>query len=106
MKVTLAHRHFGVHAPVSEAEISEEFSDYATASPQGRHGDYQIDEDKLLAALPADFLPVPADRVLLAVDHRSFWTGQVGLTRFRSWAKYFDAYCLNLVQDDAERGRK
>lgn len=98
MKITLAHRHYGVHKTVREADISGEFSDYATPKP-GRHGDYAIDEEKLLAALPDGFLPCAPGRILLAVEHETGGTGQVDLSRFRDWAKYFDAYCLNLVLD-------
>lgn len=100
MKVTLAHRHYGVHADRAETEIPGAFSDYATPKPDARRDDYVIDEDKLLAALPDEFLPVPPARILLAVVDKVGGTGQRGLTHFRDWAKYFDAYCLNLIADE------
>lgn len=99
MKVTLAHRHYGVHTAVGEAEISGAFSDYATPKP-GSHDDYVIDEDRLLSALPDGFLPVPPARILLVVEDEIGGTGQIGLSRFLDWAMYFDAYCLNLVKED------
>jgi hypothetical protein len=94
VKITLAHRHYGVHTQRKEAEIPGTLADYAT--PNGPRDDYSINEDKLLAALPDGFLPVPSNRVLLAVEDEIGGTGQRGLERFRNWAKYFDAYCLNL----------
>lgn len=97
MKVELKHRHFGVHKAVREVEIAGEFTDYASAQDDVRD-QYVIAEDKLLGALPEGFLPVPPRRVLLAVSDEHGGTGQVGLTKFLNWAKYFDAYCLNLVK--------
>ena len=94
MKVQLTRRHFGVHAPVKEADIPGSFADYATVEPprggpyDGR--EYAINESKLAAALPVGFLPVPVPRVLLGVDD----TAQSGLKVFRDWAKYFDSYML------------
>lgn len=99
MKVTLAHRHFGMHTQTNETEIPGAFGDYATPDPRGGHDAYQINEDKLLAALPAHFLPVPANHILLLVEDDLGGTGQTELERFRNWAKYFDAYCLNLVKE-------
>lgn len=96
MKITLAHRRYGVHSNVGEAEIPGVFSDYATPKPGGDRDDFVIDEDRLLAALPDGFLPCPPARILLAVEDEIGWTGQRGLSRFQDWAKYFDAYCLNL----------
>ena len=101
MKISLAHRHYGVHEPVSETEIPGAFGDYATRIP-GRRDNYRIDEDRLIAALPEGFLPVASRRILLAVQDDIGGTGQVGLERFRDWAKYFDAYCLNLHVDTAQ----
>lgn len=99
VKITLAHRHYGVHRHVSETEIPGDFSDYAT--PQANvNDDYVIDEARLLEALPDGFLPCPPARVLLAVSDETGGTGQRGLSLFLNWAKYFDAYCLNLVMAD------
>ncbi len=105
MKVELTARHHGVHKLVREAEIPGEFSDYATPLPPDgpRRDEYAINEDALLAALPGEFLPVPAKRVLLAVTDEHGGTGQRGLSRFRDWAKYFDAYTLNLCQPETAR---
>lgn len=102
VKVTLSHRHYGVHREVAETEIPGDFSDYATPIP-GRPSDYVVDEDRLLAALPDDFLPCPAGKVLLTIEDEFSFTAQTGLMRFRDWAKYFDAYCLNLVEE-GDRG--
>lgn len=109
VKILLDHRHCGIHEPVSETEIAGEFSDYATLMPPPRirTDEYAIDEDALLAALPEGFLPVPPRRVLLAVSDEDGGTGQSGLSKFRNWAKYFDAYTLNILKPapDAEADR-
>lgn len=101
MKITLAHRHYGVHRQVKETEIPGVFADYATPKPGADRDDFVIDEEKLLAALPPGFLLVETNRILLAVEDEVGGTGQRGLSLFKDWAKYFDAYCLNLVKDDA-----
>lgn len=98
MKVSLAHRRFGVHSEVRDAEVPGDFSDYASPKPDATR-DYVIDEGKLIAALPDRFLPCPPSRILLAVSDDLGGTGQTGLSLFRDWAKYFDAYCLNLVKE-------
>lgn len=101
MKVTLARRHHGVHEHVKEAEVPGDFAGYAT--PAGESGgDYAVSEDKLIAALPAGFLPVPPGRVLLVVADGNSGTGQAGLTRFRNWAKYFDSWVLDIVKSEPE----
>src|SRR5215510_7862791 len=96
MKITLARRRHGVHRDVAETEITGDFADYATPKPGGAD-DFTIDEDRLLAALPDGFLPCPPGRVLLTVEDEISGTGQRGLTLFQDWAKYFDAYVINLV---------
>lgn len=96
MKITLAHRRQGIHRTINETEIPGDFSDYATP-PANVNDDHVIDEARLLEALPDGFLPCSPDRVLLAVSDETGGTGQRGLSLFLNWAKYFDAYCLNLV---------
>jgi len=102
MKIGLTRRHYGLHELVKEAEIPGELDDYATLLTVSRiHPDeYAVDEDKLLAALPKDFLPVPARRVLLMVGDEDGATGQSGLSKFRNWAKYFDAYALTIYKPE------
>ena len=96
MKVRLTERHYGVHDLVDEAEVPGEFSDYATPAEPGNadRDEWVIDEDKLLAALPAGFLIVDVSRVLLGTEDESGGTAISGCKRFRRWAKYFDAYML------------
>lgn len=106
MKVTLSQRHHGRHVPFKEAEIPGQFIDYArNGEPEGgRFWDecFAFEEDKLIAALPEGFLPVPPSAVLLTVGQDWGGTGQSQLTRFRPWAKYFDAYVLELMMDGSE----
>jgi hypothetical protein len=100
VKIELDHRHYGIHSPVSEAEIPGEFADYATprALPNADRDEYAVDEDRLLAALPDGFLPVGTRSVLLMVADEDGGTALSGLSRFRPWAKYFDAYTLNIFK--------
>lgn len=100
MKVRLTHRHFGVHQEVDKAEIPGSFADYAEPTSGNEYRDeWEIDDAKLLAALPEGFLPVPAASVLLGVEDENGGTAHSGTTVFRRWAKYFDAYMLWLVRD-------
>lgn len=100
VKIELTTRHYGVHTLVREAEIPGEFSDYATRLPPGG---IRLDEDKLIAALPEGFLkenfaPQAPRNVLLAIGDENGATGQSGLSRFRNWAKYFDAHTLTIMK--------
>ncbi|MFI8977509.1 hypothetical protein ACIGO9_31835 [Nocardia asteroides] len=81
--------------------MSGEFSDYAAA--RNSQGDYTIDEDALLAALPQEFLPVPVGSVLLAVADKRAWRGQNGLHRFRNWEKYFDSYVVTIIKQEPDQ---
>lgn len=101
MKIVLAHRHYGVHTDVRETEVPGEFGDYVTPRPGATRDVYVIDENKLLSALPPDFLPARPGSILLAVTDDRGGTGQTGLSHFRNWAKYFDAYCLNLIKPES-----
>lgn len=97
MKIELSRRRYGVHKLVKECDVPGEFSDYATPiyDREGdERGDFKIDEEKLLAVLPEKFLPVKPEHVLLLVGDEMSSTGQLGLTRFRNWSKYFDAYSV------------
>ena len=92
MNAILNHRHHGVHTAIR-----------IFALPPGRRfirrrGDEPlVFERNLLSVLPSGFLPVPAAKILLAVgDGR---TGATTVSRpqlFRPWAKYFDAYSLEI----------
>ena len=100
MKVKLTHRNFGIHETVSVAEIPGSFAEYAVPSPGNEDRDeWEIDDAKLLATLPAGFLPVAARHVLLGVEDDLGGTAHSGTTVFRRWAKYFDAYMLWLVRE-------
>jgi len=102
MKIELTRRHYGLHELVKEAEIPGELGDYATLAPMPRaySDEYAVDEDMLLAALPEGFLPVSPSRVLLMVGDEDGATGQTGLSKFRNWAKYFDAYALTICKPE------
>ena len=100
MNVRLTSRHYGVHNLRAETTVPGTFADYATPAEPGNadRDDWVIDEDRLLAALPADFLPVPVRRVLLGTEDENGGTAISGTKRFRRWAKYFDAYMIWLEE--------
>jgi hypothetical protein len=100
VRVRLTSRHFGLHDLVDTTTLPGEFSDYATPAVPGNadRDDWVIDEDKLLAALPEGFLPVPVRRVLLGTEDEDGGTAISGTKRFRRWAKYFDAYMIWLEE--------
>ena len=91
MFIQLYHRHYGVHKPIKHTEIPCDF-----------HGVYigedRINEELLLNNIPEKWLPVPAGMILLVVGDENGSTGQYDLERFRPWAKYFDAYVLELLE--------
>ena len=102
MKLTLSRRRHGIHQPVRTCEVPGRTSDYVRSRPDAILGrTYTVVEDKLLAALPAGFLPHASTRILLTVsdgpDEGS--TAVVTPRRFRPWGKYFDAYILLLERD-------
>ena len=92
MYIQLMHRHYGMHSPVKHIEIPCEFSEVYL-------GEDNINEDLLLDSMPNGWLPTKAENILLAVADKYGSTGQRKLTKFRSWAKYFDAYCLELHKE-------
>lgn len=96
MKVQLRFRSYGVHSLVKEIEVEGRFSDYCENTSKW---DYKIDEDKLIDNLPKDFLPTSPNKILVTIGNDAGSTGQIHLNRFRNWAKYFDCYVLELVQD-------
>lgn len=97
MKIVLMSRHYGVHTPVRSAFVEGEFSVYG--EDDGCDG-YKVDEAKLLSVLPEGFLPTTPDTVLLSVIDETGGTGLRGLTHFRNWSKYYDAYVLSLSLDE------
>ncbi len=105
MKINLYSRHHGVYSKVAQTEVPGSFADWVyQGEPEGnRRWDetLRVHEDKLLAALPDGFLPVPPRRVLLTVSDETCGTGQGQLERFKPFAKYFDAYVLDLEMDES-----
>lgn len=91
MFVQLMHRHYGVHEPVKHLELPCSFDDVY-------RGENNIDEDILLQLVPDGWLPISSKGILISVvtpDGRGT-TGQSKLKHFLNWAKYFDAYVLEL----------
>lgn len=94
MKIKLFHRHYGVHTFIREAEVNVLLKSIY-------HGEDDINEPRLLGILPPSLLPkgLTASVVLVTVaDSRGIGTGQRGLKLFRNWAKYFDAYVIELSE--------
>ncbi|MBQ8234431.1 MAG: hypothetical protein IJZ36_02460 [Bacilli bacterium] len=92
MYIQLCHRHHGCHKPIKHIEIPCEFSSVYLAEDN-------INEDLLLESIPSDWLPVNSNLILITVADENGSTGQRGLTKFRSWAKYFDSYVLELIEE-------
>lgn len=92
-KVLLFHRHYGVHSLVKEIEIEGRLCRYARLK---RRDEYIVDEERLLSALPDDFMPVSPDNCLLMIGDKRGSTGQIGLKLFKNWAKYFDSYSIEI----------
>lgn len=95
MKLVLNKRHYGVHSLVKEVEIEGTFRNYAKKIGDD---DYQINEQKLIESIPKDFLPVDPKNILLTVGESWGSTGQIGLSIFKNWSKYFDCYSIELCK--------
>jgi len=101
VKIKLYYRHFGIHKLKKEIEISANFNDIAEILPKesenNASNNYRINEDMLIELLPQGFLPKQSKNILLSVDNGDDTSsGQQGLKHFTNWAKYFDAYCLEI----------
>lgn len=92
MYIQLMHRHYGFHKPIKHIEIPCEFSEVYL-------GDNNINEELLLESIPKDWLPTKPSSILLTVENKFGGTGQYGLNKFCSWAKYFDSYVLELHKE-------
>ena len=92
MYIQLMHRHYGVHRPIKHVEIPCEFSDVCMVN-----GD--INEDLLLKNIPEGWLPTKPELILLTVADKYGSVARTNLNKFRPWAKYFDAYCLELYKE-------
>lgn len=92
MYIQLMHRHYGCHSPIKHIEIPCEFSKVYL-------GEDNINEELLLESIPEGWLPVEPSKILLTEADKNGSTGQCGLSKFRSWAKYFDSYVLELHRE-------
>jgi hypothetical protein len=89
MKLSLYFRQNGMHHLKNECEIIGQRNDYI------EHG--KINEQKIIDNLPKDFLKKP-ERCLLSLANKDYSgsVAQIGLSVFKNWAKYFDAYVLEI----------
>ena len=94
MKVTLYHRSIGIHSYVKECEIEGTFRRYGKAVDN----DFEINEERLLKALPKDFLPCESNKVLVTIEEGNSGTGVRNLKMFRPWSKYFNSYSIGLLK--------
>lgn len=92
MYIQLMHRHFGLHEPIKHTQISCDFSKIYL-------GEDNINEELLLRSIPEGWLPTKPNNILLTVGDKYGTTGQCGLSKFRSWGKYFDSYVLELHRE-------
>lgn len=98
MKVYLRHRHLGVHKAVREIEIAGKFQDYLVQDNEDKT-QRVLNEQKILSELPKDFLPRSPERILLMVSEGRLSTAISVPSFFRRWAKYFDAYTLDIIDE-------
>lgn len=101
MILKLFHRHHGIHVLIKETLTDVPFDDIVVRIPDKpinqAADDYIIKEDALLRSIPENFLLCSANKILLSVsDSDGNSSGQINLKIFKNWAKYFDAYCLEL----------
>lgn len=94
MYIQLMHRHYGIHSPVKRVEISCGFEEVCQGG--------KINEDILLKNIPDEWLPDKPGNILITIADEHGSTGQYKLKKFRSWAKYFDAYVLELWDKNPE----
>ena len=95
MYIQLMYRRYGVHRPIKHIEIPCNFSDIYM-------GENWINERLLLENIPEGWLPVPHSEILLTVADGNCSIGQLGLEVFKSWAKYFHSYVLELHEKPRE----
>ena len=92
MYIQLMHRHYGCHKPIKHLEIDCDFNEVYL-------GIDHINEELLLKSIPEGWLPTKPSLILLNVCDKYGGIGQSNLDIFRPWAKYFDAYCLELHKE-------
>lgn len=97
MKLSLFHRHYGIHSLYKEVEIDLKFSD-VVKNPTSHNEDFFIDEFSIFLHIPVDFLPVDSRKCLLCVGHKHGSIAQRNPSFFRPWGKYFDSYSLQLAK--------
>lgn len=103
MKVKLFRRHYGIHTLVKETEVEGTLRRYVKRNSEvdpAAGETFAVQEERLISALPNDFLPVDPSKILLTIQDKGKMgsTAQVGLSQFRNWAKYFDAFCIELCR--------
>ena len=92
MYIQLMYRSYGVHRPIKHIEIPCAFSEVYKS-------ENNINEELLISNIPEGWLPAnPSQILIVVVDENGCGYGQIGLNKFRNWAKYFDSYCLELIE--------
>ena len=92
-KMILRPRHHGIHSPIKSLILPH---------PPGRYWDAErerVFEQNILDDIPKGWLPVAPKYILIIISVGRSSTGQRELEIFRPWAKYFDAYCLEIELD-------
>lgn len=102
MKVRLYLRSIGRHQLIKECEIEGTFRRYGRIKKTGNESvrgiEYEINEERLLQALPKKFLIHEPNKNLVFVTEGDCGTGVGDLKIFRSWSKYFNSYSIELVK--------
>ena len=89
MYIQLMWRHNSVQYPVKSTHILCNYYDVV-------RGQDSINETVLLKYIPVGWLPAQPSEILLTVVNERGSLGQRNLKYFRSWARLFDCYILEL----------
>ncbi len=101
MIVQLYQRFADRHLHIKECTIEGAFKRYGKLKETKewwRAGEFEINEELLLASLSKGFLPVEASDVLVTVSEGNAATAVGDLKIFRSWVKTLGGYQINLVK--------
>lgn len=102
MKVKLYIRSSGRHQLVRECEIEGTFRRYGKIKKTGNESvlgrEFEINEERLLKALPKKFLIDEPHKNLVFVTEGDCGTGLSDLKIFRPWSKYFTSYSIELIK--------
>ena len=99
MKLRLYKRHHGIHRFIREEEVPNDLCTVVKKPCKVRGFEYSIDNEKALADKVGLLFYISPKRILLTVGDDSGSTGVFSCKYFMPWAKYFDAYVIEVVPE-------